>query len=69
MKQKTASRVPLYIFPLHTSTALQGDTEQENYVKIHNSKPSIAPVQWILKGIHDPKFMGLSKVSPTAYKR
>lgn len=69
MKQKTASRVPLYIFPPDMCTALQGDTEQENYVKIHNSKPLIAPVQWILKGIHYPKSMQLSKVSPTAYKR
>jgi len=50
-------------------TALQGDIEQENYVKISNSKPLISPVQWIFEEIHYPKSMGLSKVSPTSYKR
>lgn len=54
--------------PPHTCTALQGDSE-ENYVKISNSKPLISPVQWILKEIRYPKSMGLSKVSPTSYKR
>lgn len=33
MKQKTASRVPPYYFPLYMCTALQGHAGQEHYVK------------------------------------
>lgn len=61
--------VASYIFPSHMCTALLGDVEQENYVKIPNPKPLISPVQWNLKEIRYPKSMGLSKVSPTSYKK
>lgn len=56
-------------FPPQMCTALQGDVEQENYVKISNSRPLTSPVQRILKEMHYPKSMGLSKASPASYKR